>query len=346
MSQVQPIDPTDPEVAPHFERMRSQGIHMMQVPTPFAIGPVNSYLIEDDPLTLIDPGPNSGDALEALEQQVQGTGHTLEQIERIIVTHQHIDHLGLTAIVAGRSKAEVTCLDHCAPWLNDYEGEASLADKFAVDMMQRHGIPSDTAIALRSVSRAFRGWGSSAPVDRVLTDGETLEFRDRKLQVFHRPGHSISDTIFWDAETNILIAADHLIKKISSNPLLERPHGEGAKRPQSLVNYIESMQLTREMPAELTLSGHGAPIADHVQLIDDRLEMHEKRAEKLFAMLADGKLTAHELARKTWGNIAVTQAYLTLSEVIGHLDILGNAGRVREIEGDDVIRFEAAAEAA
>ena len=44
---------------------------------------------------------------------------------------------------------------------------------------------------------------------------------------------------------------------------------------------------------------------------------------------------------QTWGNVAVTQAYLTLSEVLGHLDVLANEGQVREIEDGDVVRFQA-----
>ncbi len=311
---------------------------MIQVPTPFAIGPVNAYLIDDDPLTLVDPGPNSGDSLESLEAGVRALGHSLEDVKRIVVTHQHIDHFGLVAIVVSRSDAEVTCLDRCAPWLTDYEAESAAADRFAVEMMTRHGIPKDTAIALRSVSRAFRGWGSSARVDRVLADGDTLEFRDRSLRAIHRPGHSISDTIFWDEPAKLLIAADHLIKKVSSNPLLERPRHEGEPRPQSLVSYIASMKATREMPAELVLSGHGEPIDDHRALIDERLAMHAKRANGLLELLDGNALTAHELARNTWGNIAVTQAYLTLSEVIGHLDILRNEGRVEELDDGEVIR--------
>jgi len=43
-----------------------------------------------------------------------------------------------------------------------------------------------------------------------------------------------------------------------------------------------------------------------------------------------------------WGNVAVTQAYLTLSEILGHTDLLVNEGRAREVAGDDgVVRFEA-----
>jgi uncharacterized protein YycO len=41
------------------------------------------------------------------------------------------------------------------------------------------------------------------------------------------------------------------------------------------------------------------------------------------------------------GNVAVTQAFLTLSEVLGHVDLLIDAGRVRECDEDGVVRFEA-----
>ena len=77
------------------------------------------------------------------------------------------------------------------------------------------------------------------------------------------------------------------------------------------------------------LTGHGEPIADHVALIDERLRLHERRAEQIHGLIADAPPTAYELASKLWGNIAVTQAYLTLSEVLGHLDVLFETARVR-----------------
>ena len=76
------------------------GIHRLAIPTPFAVGRVNTYLIEDDPLTLVDSGPNSGRALDELQGQLHEHGHSIEDIELIIVTHQHIDHIGLVEIVA------------------------------------------------------------------------------------------------------------------------------------------------------------------------------------------------------------------------------------------------------
>ena len=74
------------------------------------------------------------------------------------------------------------------------------------------------------------------------------------------------------------------------------------------------------------LPGHGDPITDHVTLIDERFALHERRAEKIHGLIAERPRTAYEIAQALWGNIAVTQAYLTLSEVLGHVDLLLEAG--------------------
>ncbi len=325
-----------------LEQAALAGIHCLRIPTPFAVGRVNCYLIEDEPLTLIDTGPNSGKALDELQSQLAEHGHAIEDLELLVITHQHIDHLGLAEIVVQRSGAELAALGAAAERLANFSEDAERDDEFAVGLMLRNGIPEEVARALQSVSRSFRGWGSRAVVTRPLADGQLLPFGDRVLQALHRPGHSPSDTIFWDEERKILLAADHLIAHISSNPLISRPLDGSDERPQALVTYIESMRRTREMPAEIVLSGHGEPIVDHVALIDDRLAKHERRKEKIHGLIAERPRTGYEIAQAIWGNVAVTQAYLTLSEVIGHADLLVNEGRVREVEDGEVVRYEAA----
>jgi glyoxylase-like metal-dependent hydrolase (beta-lactamase superfamily II) len=322
------------------------GIHRLAIPTPFQVGRINAYLIEDSPLTLVDSGPNSGKALDELEQALAARGHAIEDIELLVITHQHIDHFGLASILARRSGAEVAALDTLAPYLRDFNESTELDDRFAQQTMLLHGIPADVVTALRAVSASFRAWGSAVDVTRPLHDGEELQLRDRVLRVLHRPGHSPSDTVLHDESRSILLAADHLIKHISSNPLLSRPLNAGpdfsGPRPQALVNYIASLALTRAMDLSLVLPGHGEPIADHVALIDQRLRLHDRRAEKIYGLIAVAPRTAHEIAIELWGNIAVTQAYLTLSEVLGHIDLLLSEERVVEQEADGVVRFAAA----
>ena len=301
---------------------------------------MNTYLIEDDPLTLIDSGPNSGTSLDALQHQLHALGHSIEDLELIVISHQHIDHIGLVSILASHSGAEVAAIDRLVPFLEGYRDAAEADDEFARGIMLRHGISDDVARALMSVSAAFRAWGAGAEVTRVLRDGETIELRDRKLEVAFRPGHSPTDTVFLDRDRRMLLAADHLLAHISSNPLIARPP-DGDERPQSLVMYMESLGKTREMDLDLVLPGHGDPVLDHRDLIDKRFALHARRAEKIHGLIAAQPRSAYEIAQALWGNIAVTQAYLTLSEVLGHTDILLNDGRAREVEDDGVVRFEA-----
>ena len=319
----------------------TDGIHRIQVPTPFAVGRVNVYLIEDDPLTLVDAGPNSGTSFDELTTGLAAVGHSLEDIELVILTHQHIDHLGLVSLVAQRSGADVAAIDVAVPFVENFREEARKDDDFARGVMLRNGIPEDVVSALSAVSEAFRAWGARADVTRVLHDGDELRLRDRTLAVHHRPGHSPSDTVFHDRERRLLIAADHLLPHISSNPLISRPPDGSSERPQALVTYMRSLQATRAMDVDLVLPGHGDPITDHRALIDERFALHRRRAGKILRLIQEQPRTAYEIAQALWGNIAVTQAYLTLSEVLGHVDLLTNDGSVAEVERDGTSVFEA-----
>jgi glyoxylase-like metal-dependent hydrolase (beta-lactamase superfamily II) len=321
-------------------------IHRMAIPTPFMVGRVNCYLIDDDPLTLVDTGPNSGKALDCLERELAVHGHRIEDLERIVITHQHLDHMGLLDVLARRSGAEVVALDLLAPVLEEFGAEAERDDELAEALMLRHGITRDVVTALRAVSRSFRGWGGAATVTRRLADGEELAFAGRTLRALHRPGHSPSDTVFYDEADGTLLAGDHLLHHISSNPLISRQLGgksgePGDGRPRALLTYMASLRETRGMEVSQVLPGHGDPFGDHAALIDERFAMHERRASKIHGLIAAEPLTAHEIAQSLWGNVAVTQAFLTLSEVLGHIDLLLERGEAAERETGGVIRFAA-----
>jgi glyoxylase-like metal-dependent hydrolase (beta-lactamase superfamily II) len=342
-------EPQDPQALAEREALAlaaDAGIHRLAIPTPFMVGRVNAYLIEDSPLTLVDSGPNSAKALDELEQALNARGHAIEDIELLVITHQHMDHFGLASILARRSGAEVAALEGLAPFLASYGHQTDLEDRFAERLMLRHGIPPEIVTALRAVSAGFRAWGAAVEVTRPLADGGVLELRDRTLRVLHRPGHSPSDTVFVDEARATMLAADHLIAHISSNPLLARPLDADEEyeepRPQALLTYMDSLARTRAMDLSLVLPGHGGPIVDHAALIDERFRMHDRRAQKMLRLIASEPRTAHEIAQEMWGNVAVTQAYLTLSEVLGHVDLLLRDGAVLEEEHGGVVRFRGA----
>jgi len=317
------------------------GIHRLPITTPFKVGDINTYLVEGDPLTLVDCGPNSGTGLDELELGLAALGYAFSDLDLIVVTHQHQDHFGLASAIARRSEADVACLDLLAPVLRGWEQHSRADDRYAVELMARHGVDASATTALESIGDVIRGYAAPSRVDRELRDGQQLQMGAREFDILYRPGHSPSDTIFFDPDSQITLCGDHLLSKISSNAIICRPlHRDwDGRRPKPLLEYRSSMLATRALDIEIALGGHGGPVIDHRALIDKRVKGQDRRASKLLDLLADGPLSGHALANAMFGEIAVTQAYLSLSEILGHLDLLIADGLIEEDDSGETIVF-------
>ena len=323
-----------------------EGIAAISLPTPFAIGAVNAYLLEGEPLTLVDPGPNMDGSLAKLEAGLAEHGRRVEDVELVLITHQHHDHIGLAERVKEQSGATVAAIAPLAGFLADFDAAMDADDAYAVAMMRRHGVDPDVAERLREASRSWRHVGNSVSVDRLLSEGDTVVAGGRRYSVCIVPGHSPTDTLFLDASDGVLLGGDHLLERVSSNPVAHAPIGvadpvgaaAAPDRPEPLRAYLASFERTRELPISVVLPGHGTPFAGHKELIDERVEMHRRRAERILREV-DGHATAADIGRTLWRRIAVSQAYLALSEVIGHVDLLVADGRVQEREDGEVVRL-------
>jgi glyoxylase-like metal-dependent hydrolase (beta-lactamase superfamily II) len=125
--------------------LRVAGIHTVAVPTPFQIPALNAYLVDDDPLTLVDTGPNWATAFDALESGLRDLGVRLTDIGLILLTHQHMDHVGLAGLLERRSRAAVGALDVLVGYLADYQAGAAADDAVREQTMTRNGV--DPALA-------------------------------------------------------------------------------------------------------------------------------------------------------------------------------------------------------
>ena len=308
------------------------------LPVPFAVRAVNCYLLEGNPLTLVDPGADWPETVVELDASLAARGLRVEDVEQVILTHQHYDHVGLAHVVRERSGATVVAHELLRLFLADLPGQMELEDVYQADVMRLHGVPEATIGSLYAVSREHRIYGGSVTVDRTVREGDVIEAGGKRLVVAERPGHSPTDTIFVVEGERLAIVGDHLIGHISSNPVIHRPLGRAADardRMRSLPLYLDSLRRTAELDVDVLLPGHGNPVEGHRALVEERLDFHHRRKERIFGGLAGGPLTAHELALDLWGNVAEREAFLTLSEALGHLDLLEDEGRVAVVAGDD-----------
>jgi glyoxylase-like metal-dependent hydrolase (beta-lactamase superfamily II) len=304
------------------------------VPTPWSIGTVNAFLVEDDPLTLVDCGPRHEGSFAALEMGVAALGHRLADVELLVLTHQHVDHVGLAYQLVERFGMRIAALDELEPYMRSFEESTERDDAAAADLMRVHGVPEDLVIETVEGSLRLRHIGDSARTDIVLRAGGALELARRTLRVVHAPGHSPTDTLFVDEQRGVAFGGDHLIADVASNALVgERlvgePYAEHGRR-DALAEYRASLARTQELDLAVVLAGHGGVVRDHRAVLAVRFERIERRLETIAGHLAAGPSSAHELTLRMWGPKAVEQPYLTLSEVIGHLDLLAARGRVAE----------------
>jgi glyoxylase-like metal-dependent hydrolase (beta-lactamase superfamily II) len=315
----------------------------MPLPVPYSVRVVNAYLLLGEPLTIVDPGADWEETRVELDASLAAHGLRVEDIEQIVLTHQHHDHVGLAHEIKRRSGARVVAHGLLAPFLAGLSWDSPEAeDAYQASVMRLHGVPEQRIQELYDVSRAHRKYGGSVEIDVPVRDGDVLAAGSHRFVVHERPGHSPSDLVFVDEGASLALGGDHLIASISSNPVVHRPLDRPADprdRPQALVAYLDSLRRTAALDLDVVFPGHGPPVHDHGRLIGERLEFHERRKQRILASLGDAAMTVHELALEVWGEVARREAFLTLSEALGHLDLLEAEGRVRQLEDDGLVRY-------
>lgn len=301
---------------------------------------VNAWLLRGEPLTLIDTGPYGDSAFSALEVGLRRAGVRVEDVELILITHHHLDHSGLAATIANRSGAVVAAMERTAAYGERY-GERSEADRrFSHALMRHHGVPEAVIDDNEAFWAFIREQSAAWHTDRVLADGERIHAGGRELRVVARPGHSTTDTLFVDGRNRLAFVGDHLLASVSSNTEIYPAVEPDGTRPRARVEYLDSLGLTAAMPLDRLLSGHGEAITGHADLVELRFGEHQRRCERILAVLQGGPASAYEITRHLWSARTVTeQPLLVIWEVLGHLDLLLDADVIDERVTDDGSRY-------
>lgn len=291
-------------------------VHKIIIPTPYAVGDVNAFLVKGEALTLFDAGPKTDEALAAIKYGVKQAGYAMEDVEQVVLTHHHPDHAGW---VDAFPTAEILGHGYVDQWLRQTESFMEYRNEFYMRAMISQGVPQEYIERVLEVRSELEMIGT-IPLTKFLKAGDEVPGHPG-LITYYSPGHAQSHLIFVDEATKNVIGGDLLLDKVSSNPLVEPPVDLSFERPKYLLQYNASLKLLRDLNVATIYTGHGENVVNANELIPARLEKQRTRAMKVKEML-DTPKTIFEVTMELFPKVYTKQPGLTISETLGQLDYL------------------------
>lgn len=306
----------------------SMNIIPLSIPTPFYVGDVNVYLIKEDPLTLIDVGPKTKEAAEALRRELGRNGVQFSDVRRIVLTHAHEDHCGLAKSVRDEAKqAEI--------FIHNWETGhlfGRLAHEEHRDLMMRSGVPDSVFEEMRVLYTDISLLTDSLEESdfQPLRDEMELEFETGSLRVLHTPGHTPGSCSFVREADRTLICGDCILKRITPNPILSPDPIDPSKRFPSLAEYLVSLAKLRSFSPTLAYGGHGEPVTDFEEIFHRYVRAIDDRQKKVISLVSNSGTTAYEAAKQLFPDSFDhdVHRFLAISESIAHLDYAESEGKV------------------
>jgi len=313
-------------------------IYKIELPIPFPLKTMNVYFIDDSPRTRVDVGIKTEASFETLKKGLETIGVGLNSIERILITHGHIDHYGQAKKVSSLSGAPIYI--HSKEYGRIRSFIHSLG--FVKSILLRNGAPETLVDEAIHYMESAQIMADSLEEAFFLDNGDFIPFKSMIWKTIHCPGHSPGLICFHWPEKKILFTGDHLLKETTPNPILNVPGYRPPFRYPSLKDYLNSLEKIERMDISLLLPGHGEEIHDLKALIQKIFTHHKERMDRVLFSLSKKEKTPFEIAMDLFPGISPFEVFLGISEAVGHLEILKEKGivRVKEKEGKDYYALE------
>jgi glyoxylase-like metal-dependent hydrolase (beta-lactamase superfamily II) len=298
-------------------------IEKLVIPTPFPVGPINIYLIVDDPLTLVDTGPKTDQALAALREQFERVGFRVEDLRRIILTHTHEDHCGLAGTLQRESGAPV--------YVHEWESDHLITrDHTRVHrpLLERAGVPGEEIERMAEIYARVSRYADAVENVEAYRDEQEFIFASGALRVVHTPGHTPGSSCLLRESNRLMLTGDTILKTITPNPVLNPDPIDRARRFPSLGEYLVSLARIRTLAPTLLKTSHGDDVTDYEEHFNRLVRHVRERQAKVIGLAPKSGISAWEMSRLLFPEVKDLTRFLAVSEAVAHLDLAVTDGKL------------------
>ena len=305
---------------------------------------VNSWLFKDPIPTLVDCGEYTADSWDTLKMQLKTHGLEIKDIQKIVVTHAHVDHMGMANQVVQESGATVYLSEYAFPW-GEHVNElwASRSQIIKETFLKLVG-PESPIHGMFSTGQSFfdsmLAMWEPIPKDHVVKfeSKDGIDIGGRHWEVIYAPGHSSTQTVFFDRDSRHLLSADMLLN-IAPTPVIEIDPLQPGTRQPGLPKLIESFGNMKALNISKAFPGHYDAFEDVNETIDRQLKRIEMRTQHCYTLIKQGSHDYNSLFLNMYPN---RMHFPALVMMIGYLDVLEDRGLIsKEKDEQGIFRFEA-----
>lgn len=315
----------------------------IELPELFGMKSVNAWLFLEPEPTLIDCGEDTEESWIALGNALKIYGLKIKDIKRIIITHAHVDHMGMAQRVAKESGAKVWLSEYAYEWAEHLTELWDLRIQLITNQLTQL-IDTDSPMAemLKSASSMFgnilKYWKVIDSEYLVKFDStQPLEIGGELWDVIYVPGHSPSQTCFFHQGTGYLISADMLLS-ITPTPVIDIDPIDPNKKVRGLPQMLASYKILQALPITKVFPGHYASFENAKEVMENQIGRIHLRKEECLKLIKEGKTSFAEL----FTNLYPKRFHMpAISMMVGYLELLEEEGKVKQVTKDGKLRFEA-----
>ena len=319
------------------------GVYRIKIDVPFQVKFVCSYLFKlEDQTVLIDAGFNSPSWKKKFIQEINNVGFSIEDIDICIITHNHLDHIGLIQEFKQKNPGIKIVMHNITNKLLEWETDKSnkediekKATKISLEM-KKYGLSEEERLR---IVQFFTYWPSLRrhyPPDKIVHDGDKLL---NDLDIIWTPGHSFGHICVFNSKKKYLFSGDHILSRIT-------PHIGNFVIPDFLADeyldynfknvldqYLQSLDRIDMLHPKVIFPAHQDIIFNPHERIKAIKEHHANRLNDISKLIKKNPLTPREISRIHFGeNLDEINSFMALSEVLGHLFYLEDLGKIDKLE--------------